>query len=286
MCMFSQAVSKVAGTSIFARVVGGAPPRQILVYAMEFSAAGDLAMVLPLPTPVGSPEDAVDFVSLEEYPEFFTDMASGFPSGQSRSLGPDTNAAQAGSTLEVHEVGAFEASFVPGRADFSRLDARFRLPDTVWDGLPIPADYGYAVFKLKAGQDQKVHPMALSFPTRNHNHIFFPTIHVHGGDAFERRAVFDHALYFQGADIMRLPLACDAGTGRFGRLAGKVLGVAGGAKAPETSPGKASDFMKTDPERGLVDPDMKVHRFTLRERLPNLDAMLWPKYHDKAGQYA
>ena len=69
-------------------------------------------------------------------------------------------------------------------------------------------------------------------------------------------------------------------------MAGKVIGVAGGAKPPRTSVGKAGTFMELSPERGLVDSDMKVHRFTLQERLPNRDTVLWPKYHDRAGEYA
>jgi hypothetical protein len=288
MCIFSQDVSAVAATSIYARVVAGAPPRQILVYQLAFRAAGDLAMVLPLPTPAASEDDAVEFVSLEDYPQFFTDMASGFPRQRSRAapLAAAVDAQAASATLPVQEVGAFEASFVPGRADFSRLDARFRLPDTVWDALPVPADYGFAVFKLKGDDSatQQVHPMALSFPTRNRNHLYFPTLHVHDG-TYPGRAVFDHDLYYQGSIDMRLPLALDAGTTRFGRVAGKVFGVQGGAKPPQSSPEPASAFMKK-PAHQLVDPGLPVHRFRLHERLPNLDAMLWPRYHDKAGCYA
>ncbi len=286
MCLFSQPVSLVCGTQIFARVIGGAPPRQILVYEMEFSAAGDLAMLLPLPTPKASAEDAVHFVSLEDYPQFFKDMKKGFPEPQMRSIARGGAApANATDTLEVHDVGAFEASFVPTQADFSRLDERFRLPAGVLDALPDVADYGFAVFKLKAGEKQKVHPMALTFPTRNPSQIFYPTSHLHDG-TFSSRAMFDHALYFQGSDTMRLPLALDTGTGRLGRLAGQVIGVAGGAKGPRTSISKASEFMEVSAERGLVDGDMKIHRFVLKERLPNRDAVLWPKYHDKAGSYA
>lgn len=285
MCVFSQAVSSVCNTKIFARVIGGAPPRQILVYEMEFSAAGDLAMLLPLPTPKGSAEDALQFVSLEDYPQFFTDMKKGFPEMLTRSAPSGASPTNAAKTLKVHDVGAFEASFVPTGADFSRLDERFRLPAGVLEAIPGVGDYGFAVFKLKAGESQKVHPMALTFPTRNPQQIFYPTSHVHDG-TFPSRAVFDHALYFQGSDTMRLPLSLDTGTGRLGRLAGQVIGVAGGAKPPQTSVSKASEFMEVSAERGLVDGDMKIHRFVLKERLPNRDAVLWPKYHDKAGKYA
>jgi hypothetical protein len=45
--MFSREVDLVAGTSIFARGDGNS---QFLVYDMTYSAAEDLAMILPLPT--------------------------------------------------------------------------------------------------------------------------------------------------------------------------------------------------------------------------------------------
>ena len=54
MCCFSRAVQKVADTSIFARP--SKDNRQFLVYSMVFQAKEDLAMILPLPTPKGSPE--------------------------------------------------------------------------------------------------------------------------------------------------------------------------------------------------------------------------------------
>ena len=51
--------------------------------------------------------------------------------------------------LRVHDVGLFEASFVPTLADFERLDPRFRLSPGVWEQLPQYRDWGFAVFKLK-----------------------------------------------------------------------------------------------------------------------------------------
>ena len=100
--------------------------------------------------------------------------------------------------MPVQNVGSFEASFVPKVADFARLDARFRLRDGVWEQLPVYVDYGFAVFKLKPGQ-QKVHPMAFTFPRANPKQIFFPTVHVHDGEV-HATADFDHMLYFQLSD--------------------------------------------------------------------------------------
>jgi hypothetical protein len=51
------------------------------------------------------------------------------------------------------------------------------------------------VFQLRAGT-HRIHPMALTFPTRDPRRLFFPTLHVHDGQ-FHARARFDHKLYFQ-----------------------------------------------------------------------------------------
>ncbi|MBX9583919.1 MAG: hypothetical protein K2X87_26775 [Gemmataceae bacterium] len=163
MCCFSGKVDAVADTTIFARP--GEDGRQFLAYAMRFKAGDDLAMILPIPTPEGSQEDAVRFINLEKYPTFFDDLRKGFPEPPApRAAGRDApKLAKDDAPLKVVEVGSFEASFVPAVKDFARLDARFRLPDGVWDELPRYKGYGFAVFKLKKGE-RKVHPMAFEFP--------------------------------------------------------------------------------------------------------------------------
>src|SRR5262245_42206486 len=150
MCCFSRAVDVVANTNIFAR--SSKEGRQFLVYSMTLSAKEDLAMILPIPVPKESKDEAVRFINLEKYPGFFTDMSNGFPppptkAVNSRSLGKVAE----NRPLPVVEVGSFEASFVPSVKDFDRLDDRFRLPAAVWDQLPLYKDYGFAVFKLKKG---------------------------------------------------------------------------------------------------------------------------------------
>jgi hypothetical protein len=42
----------------------------------------------------------------------------------------------------------------------------------------------------------RIHPMALSFRTRNSTALFFPTAHVHDGSVHPV-AQFDHSLYAQ-----------------------------------------------------------------------------------------
>src|SRR5262245_21195815 len=134
MCCFSRSVDSVTNTNIFARA--STSGRQFLAYEMTLAAKEDLAMILPLPVPAKVAEDAVHFVDLEGYPDFFKDLKSGCPEPVSRGDGGKGPAAGGAKPLAVVEVGAFEASFVPTVKDFARLDERFRLPDGAWDALP------------------------------------------------------------------------------------------------------------------------------------------------------
>lgn len=197
MCCFSRPVDAVKDTNIFARAAKEG--RQFLVYNMQLDAKEELAMILPLPVPPNPKEDAVRFINLEKYPEFFVEMHAGFPV---RPLKTRAKPGEESPTLKVVEVGNFVASFVPTQKDFSRLDPRFRLPGNVWDQIPTYKDYGFAVFQLKKGK-QKVHPMAFEFPRRDPQKLFFPTVHIHDGK-WTPQAEFHHALFCQksgGEDV-------------------------------------------------------------------------------------
>ena len=146
MCCFSGHVEQVSSTHIFARSANG---RQFLAYSMTYAAAADLAMVLPLPVLPNPPEDAIRFINLESYPTFFEDMELGFPPPPRAPEDDTLEDLMAAPMLQVHDVGSFEASFVPRLEDFDRLDERFRIPHDVWDRLPVYHDFGFAVFRLK-----------------------------------------------------------------------------------------------------------------------------------------
>lgn len=213
MCCFSGRVREVKGTRIFAGDQGGA--RQWLVYEMHAAFAGEVAMVLPLPVPLKSADDAVRFVSFEHVPTFFSRLDALFPGDLSIAQQPLRRSSR--QHLAVHQVGAFVASFVPGRSDFGRLDPRFRLPDAFFTALPQFGDYGFAVFQLKAPAAQKgllerlglkappapsqhFHPMVIDFPRRDAAQLFFPTVHLHDGQV-AATAEFDHQLYAQRAGL-------------------------------------------------------------------------------------
>jgi len=194
MCCFSRKVDSVTNTNIFARA--SKDGRQFLVYSMQFKAGEDLSMILPIPVPAESKEDAVSFINLEKYPKFFDELKLGFPEEPSRGGLKDKDTfSLPPKKLVVVEVGSFVASFVPSIKDFDRLDEQFRLPAGVWDKLPAYKNFGFAVFKLKKGE-QKVHPMAFEFPRANRRQLFFPTVHIHDGTV-PAQAGFDHALYCQ-----------------------------------------------------------------------------------------
>lgn len=213
MCCFSLPIKHVSKTEIFAgeaRAPAAATTEQFLVYKMSVQLDEELAMILPLPVPPGCGDDVVGFLDLSGYDGFFQDLARGFPErllyAKSRSLVPSRGPARP--MLQVHSVGAFEASFVPSVGDFDRLDPRFRLPRETWASLPAYADYGFAVFKLRRkaglgglwqslrGKKQSFHPMALRFPRRDPSALFFPTVHIHDGKVYGQ-ADFDHTLYCQ-----------------------------------------------------------------------------------------
>ena len=201
MCIFSQPVDLVADTHIFARLANGT---QFVAYEMQLSTLTENAMILPVPIARGVGEDALEFISLEDYPDFFDDLEALFPGEGNFGGGDMLGVLAAPAKLTVHRVGSFEASFVPTIADFDRLDPRFNLSPEAWEALPQVQDYGFAVFQLVAGEARHVHPMAFSFPTRSPGRIVFPTIHVHDGEVHEQ-ADFDHLLFCQHGELGEIP---------------------------------------------------------------------------------
>jgi hypothetical protein len=244
MCCFSQEVELVSNTNIFAR---GNQGSQFLVYQMTYAAPYDLAMVLPLPVPPRPREDAVRFINLETYPLFFEHMQLGFPS---RWAVYTDSIDRSESELEVHDVGMYDATFVPSIADFSRLDLRFQIPQHIWAKMPAYHDFGFAVFKLKpAANPQEVHPMAFEFPRRN-DLLYFPTLHIHDGE-IHPDAQFDHMLYCQPNHGME---ECLANWDRSSFV--------------------ADQFMDVDAAQDIVHADVRVWRLSLNGKRQNIDSFI------------
>ena len=246
MCCFTRPVKNVKSTRIFARE--GQGTSQFVVYQMSLDAKEDLAMVLPLPVDQTKGEGALEFINLEEYPSFFSDLDQGFNHGVPPALDSAGLRSKAEPKLKVYEVGSFEASFVPGVKDFSRLDERFRLPTHVWDQLPEFRRYGFAVFKLKKGS-RKYHPMALSFYRSDPSRLFFPTVHIHDGK-FHLLAHFDHLLYCQPS-----------------RVHLNVMGW-------EESHTHAAQFTNIEKAKGIIDANEHCYKKELSGKLANRDTLV------------
>lgn len=246
MCCFSRPVADVSTTRIFAR--GSKNGNQFLVYSMQLSAKEEVAMILPIPVPKDSKENAVRFINLEKYADFFFDLESGFPDmSRAPTLAAPAAAPASAPKLKVVEVGNFAASFIPSVKDFSRLDERFRLPMTVWDKLPKYKEYGFAVFQLKKGE-LNVHPMAFEFPRANPRQLFFPTVHIHDGTV-KPKAKFDHVLYGQSS-------------GEDGFMQWKE------SRRP------AGMFMRIQASNGIVNADAHCFRKPLMGELKNEDTLV------------
>lgn len=191
MCCFSGSIDKVSKTRIFARTQGS---KQLLVYAMDLDTPEDLAMILPIPVAEGTQK--IDFLDLSKQNDFFEKVEALFPKnvmkGMTRGL---SFGADSKDLLEVHKVGAYDASFVPTVDDMDRLDERFTIKKAIWDELPEYANFGFAVFKLSKGNAER-HPMGFWFQSRLSGSLFFPTVHIHDGTIPEEET-FDHTLYAQ-----------------------------------------------------------------------------------------
>jgi hypothetical protein len=247
MCCFSQKIISVTGTNIFARPL--AEGRQLLVYSMSIKADQDLAMILPLPAKQPAGEKDLEFIDLQGYPSFFSNLDAGFPAPPSAGPATDSANSTSGRSLEIHQVGNFEASFVPKVADFSRLDERFRLPDGTWKEVPEYENYGFAVFKLKRGA-MTVHPMAFSFAINDPRSLFFPTVHIHDGKVHET-AHFDHSLYCQPSAERRPKVTYW-----------------------QESPRHAKSFMNVGKTKGIILSDQHCYRTVAQGTLPNRDVVL------------
>ncbi len=243
----------VSQTQIFARIESGV---QHLVYSMSLSTPADVAMVLPLPVVPRMGDAALRFVDLSEYPRFFDDVGRMLRPDVTLAAQPKGGISRGAPRLVVHAVGAFEASFVPSIADFDRLDERFRLPEEIWSlhREYRELDFGFAVFKLAKGKKKEIHPMAMSFPTREKDAIFFPTLHVHDGRMHEE-ATFDHMLYYQVADESRAQRERPDGRETYAMR----------------SYGPARDGIVIEKTKGLVAPDQYIHAWNLFGDLANAD---------------
>jgi hypothetical protein len=274
----------VSKTNIFASHTK--PGFQTIIYSLSIASSTQAAMILPLPVALNAGENALKFIDLSSYAEFFDDLARVCqPLYQVSDFGAGCAGDEPLNILPVYDVGDYEASYVPTMADFNRLDSRFRLADEVWEKMPDYSDYGFAVFQLKTTlsnegetKENKIHPMAFEFQTRDSQKLFFPTVHVHDGD-YHSEAGFYHTFYCQQ----------DNAYTAFKIQRDKLMGLEPAPPTPYvendetgifiaddwflTSSDVAANLMPVDRCEGLIDPDKKIYAMTLMGDYANVD--LW-----------
>jgi hypothetical protein len=231
MSAFSGNLQLVSNTRIFARPENG---QEFLAYQFDFAADGPIALTMPLPTPPGTTADAVKFTDLSGYPEFFVDMEKGFPYAR--------DVTGANRKMRAGTPNAYEGFFYPTLQDLSGLEEDLRIPDEVWSQLVEYNDFGFAVVKISPDV-HPFYPLALQFPMRNPNLLYFPTLHIRNGQAPEE-VNFDHDLFCQA---------------RAGWL--RTYDI-------------ASSFMDIDRANGVIDPGERVSRMTVQGMHPNSDILV------------
>lgn len=255
MCIFTQPVISVNNTQIYARLSGNGT--QFLAYQMNYESSDQNAMILPLPVRQPTTDKSLNFIDLENYDDFFEDLANGFPFYSPPSIGCSAPFDPASRhDLEVFDVGNYIASFVPTISDFDRLDSEFKLPDEIWAKIPGYQNFAFAVFQLAEGS-LKPHPMAFEFESANEN-LFFPTIHIHDGEIHESEE-FDHILYMQHAGL-------DSSV--YGYQNSHVEDKSTGLIRSKYAASRFCDVAKS---AGLIDGDLLLHRKIIRGNLPNTD---------------
>ena len=262
MCIFTHPVVSVNNTQIFARLSGKGT--QFLAYQMSYESRDQNAMILPIPVKQPASDKAVNFIELENYSNFFADLATGFPYIAPTSIGCSMPYTASKDSLQVFKVGNYIASFVPTLADFVRLDSKFKLPDEIWNSIPAYENFGFAVFQLAAGS-LKPHPMAFEFQAAN-DELFFPTIHIHDGE-IHKSEKFDHVMYMQHAGLDSVSYGYENSDVE-DRSTGLVR-----------SKYKASHFSDVDKSAGLLDGDLLLHRKILRGQFANVDTVFKPSGH-------
>jgi hypothetical protein len=284
-----QAWLKITKTNIFAR--HSSDEKQLIAYSLSIASKSAAAMILPLPVKANSGDNALRFINLEGYPDFFDDLNKiCLPEAPllSDSLSEDFDLGSAGSVvmLAVQEVGNYEASYVPTMNDFNRLDPRFRLPEEVWRKMPDYSDYGFAVFQLKISLteeeqeiDNNIHPMAFEFSTRDPGKLFFPTVHVHDGD-FHHQAGFYHKFYCQRdnaraefkyqRDLFENNTPLPAQEVNTNGAKGFFWGYPWFYQSQQLA-GKINSWQQSE---GLINPDKKLYAMDLIGNYPNHDMWL------------
>jgi hypothetical protein len=234
MAIFSTPV-RVAGTfNFFARAHAD---HQFLACNFRYEAETAFTLILPLPTPPDATANAVRFINLSGYNDFFRDVRRGVPDLtrdiEKQSL-TDRLLEKVRDWLDL-DTTQIELAFFPNQQVLAEMRDRWPLSEAVWAALKPYTKFGLVGLKLEAGAN-RLPPMAFEFPRGAPTELFFPTAHNLPHSATLN---LKHMLYAQTSN--RSPVW-----------------------STSTGPGDdrrrwlARDFVKIDRTLGLIDPDQPI----------------------------
>jgi hypothetical protein len=169
MAIFSTPPALLGPSSLFARLRG---EHQLLVFQVALAADASVEVSLPLPVAAGR-RDEVRLISMASYPFFFADLAAGF------SQTPPSPEPERDAIARVDD--ALPASFL-----------------ALWPGY---ASYSAVSFPVRSGP-RASYLVALSFPSRHPEALYFPTVHCI--DAARTEVALDCVLYAQPGEDAQL----------------------------------------------------------------------------------
>lgn len=176
MCIIQGKIEEVKSTNIFvAPLTDG---RQLSVYCNKVSLKDQAgSMILPFP------EGKCEFFDLSKYKDLFKDLNRlCFPQTKGRGMSLSKNASYSDSAnyLEVHEVGSYAASVVPGLNDFPRIRPDvFKIDPKVFTFLKEMYPKGYSFLVCKLHKTKEYHPFGYIHEKLPSKQLFIPTIHWH-----------------------------------------------------------------------------------------------------------
>jgi hypothetical protein len=196
VAIFSRPVEAVADINIFARLSGN---RQLLVVALRMSSAVDTSFIIPLPVPRETETQPVRFLDISAGLGFFPGLRSGFQQKSNFRERRDADADEGAPTRRYIAAEPYEQCFVANINNFSVLEESAHFPAELSGAFSPYLDHAFAVFKLRAGHNVRVLPMALEFETRHPGKLYFPTYRFYDGNIYPS-CRFDSSLFCQHAE--------------------------------------------------------------------------------------
>lgn len=231
MALFSHPLVRVNYVRHFARYDD---QWQYLVSLLSYESPVDTAWLIPLPVSADQRTTAVEFLDLEDSPDFFDRLGRLFPESVA-----DTPSGQ--------DPVACVGTYLPTFGELESLAEEHRPAPEVMENLSPYQEYGVVLVPLPAGEHTTL-PLALKFHPALADTLSFPNRQLIG-ESYDTQCDFNQLLYSQFDYVSELD---------------------GWDKSPEL----ASAHFETPPACGIIEPGLTCFRFALTGRRDNGDVVI------------